>query len=53
MALVPGMVEETKVYAETLRKLAEKGEIIKLDPIILRFTIYMIGKTILNTSLNA
>ena len=47
MSLVPGMVQEVLVYIETLRSLAEKNEICFLDPITLRFTIDMIGKTIL------
>ena len=53
MSLVPNMVEETMVYADTLKDLAAKGEMCQLDPITLRFTIDMIGRTILNTSLGA
>jgi cytochrome P450 len=52
-SLVPSMVEEVQVFAGTLRKLAAKTEICFLDPITLRFTIDMIGKTAMNTSLNA
>ena len=47
MSLVPGIVEETSIYAETLRGLAEKGEMCFLDPVTQRFTIDMIGKNIL------
>jgi hypothetical protein len=46
-ALVPGMLEEILVYAETLRTAARKGDIIFLEPITLRFMIDVIGKTIL------
>jgi len=53
MSLVPGMVEETKVYAETLKDLAEKGEMCFLDPLTLRFAIDVIGKMILNSSLGS
>ncbi|KAM7206451.1 sterigmatocystin biosynthesis P450 monooxygenase StcS [Naviculisporaceae sp. PSN 640] len=53
MSLVPAIVQETEVYAETLSKLAAKDEICFLDPITLRFTIDIIGKTILNTTLGA
>lgn len=47
MSLVPGIVQEVQVYAETLHGLAAKGQMCFLDPITLRFTIDMIGKTIL------
>lgn len=47
MSLVPGIVEETLVYAATLRDLAKKDEMCYLDLITLRYTIDMIGKTIL------
>ncbi|KAK4213585.1 sterigmatocystin biosynthesis P450 monooxygenase StcS [Rhypophila decipiens] len=53
MSFVPAMVQETMVYAETLSKAAAKGEICFLDPITLRFTIDMIGRTILNINLGA
>ncbi|KAF2870279.1 sterigmatocystin biosynthesis P450 monooxygenase StcS [Massariosphaeria phaeospora] len=53
MSLVPGIVEETLTYAETLRGLAAKGEMCFLEPVTLRFTIDMIGKNVLNTSLGA
>lgn len=47
MSLVPDIVQEVLVYAQTLRGLAETGELCFLDPITLRFTIDVIGKTIL------
>jgi cytochrome P450 len=47
MSLVPGMVEESLVYAETLRGLAEEGDMCFLEPPTLRFTIDMIGKNAL------
>lgn len=52
-SLVPGMIEEVQVYADNLRNLAAKNEICYLEPITLRFTLDMIGRTVLNTSLNA
>ncbi|KAF1957230.1 sterigmatocystin biosynthesis P450 monooxygenase StcS [Byssothecium circinans] len=53
MSLVPGMVEETMVYVESLKALADKAEMCFLDPITLRYTIDVIGKTVLNTSLGS
>lgn len=47
MSLVPGMLDQIKVYAEILRGFAEKGEMFCLDPVTLRFTIDMIGKNIM------
>ena len=47
MLLVPDMVDETMVYSETLRKLAKQAELFHLDLTTLRFTIDVIGKTIL------
>ena len=47
LSLVPGMVNETLIYCETLKRLAAKGELFYLDPVTLRFTIDVIGKTIL------
>jgi cytochrome P450 len=44
---LPGMIEETKIYAETLRNLARKGEMFYLDLVTLRFMMDMIGKTLL------
>ena len=41
------MVDETVVYCETLKGLALKDKMIFLDPTTLRFTIDVIGKTIL------
>ncbi|MCJ1311863.1 hypothetical protein MMC25_005536 [Agyrium rufum] len=53
LSLVPDMVDETAVYCETLAGLAQKGEMFYLDPVTLRFTIDVIGKTILNARLGA
>ena len=47
LSLVPAMVDETVVYCETLRQLAQKKEMFYLDLMTLRFTIDVIGKTIL------
>jgi hypothetical protein len=47
MSLVPGIVEESLTYAETLRGLAEKGEMFFLELVTLRFTIDMIGKNVM------
>ncbi|KAL8934630.1 MAG: hypothetical protein Q9216_005805, partial [Gyalolechia sp. 2 TL-2023] len=51
--LVPHVLEETEVYKESLRTLARKGEMFYLDLVTLRFTIDVIGQTILNASLGA
>lgn len=45
--LVPHVLEETEVYKGTLRELARKGEMFYLDLVTLRFTIDVIGQTIL------
>lgn len=47
LSLVPGMVKETLVFRETLRNLAQKGDMFLLDFKTLRFTMDLIGKTIL------
>lgn len=47
LSLVPGMVDETVVYCETLRGLALQGNMFYLDSTPLRFTIDVIGKTVL------
>ena len=47
LSLVHGMVDETVIYCQTLRKLAQKEEMFYLDLTTLRFTIDVIGKTIL------
>ena len=41
------MIDETLVYSETLKKCSEADSMVCLDLIILRFTIDVIGKTIL------
>ncbi|KAL8781360.1 MAG: hypothetical protein Q9213_006049 [Squamulea squamosa] len=46
-SLVPGMVDNTRIYCETLRKLAERGDMFLLDPTTLRYTMDLIGTTIL------
>lgn len=45
--LVPHVLKETEVYKETLRTLAGKEEWVYLDLVTLRFTIDVIGQTIL------
>ncbi|KAL8730556.1 MAG: hypothetical protein Q9166_004010 [cf. Caloplaca sp. 2 TL-2023] len=52
-SLVPHVLKETEVYKETLRTLARKDEMFYLDLVTLRFTIDVIGQTILNASLGA
>lgn len=47
LSLVHGVVDETGVYSETLRDLAERKEMFYLDLTTLRFTMDVIGKTIL------
>lgn len=47
MSLVPGMVKQTRIYAQTLSGIADKSEMCFLDPITLRFMMDMIGKEIL------
>jgi len=47
LSLIPEMVDETMVYSETLRRLAEEKKLFHLDLVTLRFTIDVIGKTIL------
>ncbi|KAJ4347925.1 uncharacterized protein N0V89_009297 [Didymosphaeria variabile] len=51
--LVPNMVEEVQVFAGALRDHAARDQLCFLDPITLRFTIDMIGRSIMNTSLHA
>ena len=46
-SLVPGMVKETLTYCTTLEKQAAKGSFFSLDLTTLRFTIDLIGKTVL------
>ena len=47
LSLVSGMVDQIMVYCNTLRALALKETMLYLDTITLRFTIDVIGKTIL------
>ncbi|KAI4163185.1 MAG: hypothetical protein LQ342_003118 [Letrouitia transgressa] len=53
LSLVPGMISITSTYCDTLRKHAQKGDMFLLDPTTLRFTMDLIGKTVLNTTLGA
>ncbi len=50
LSLVPGMAQQTSVYCNTLRMLAREGDLFYLDPTTLRFTMDLIGKTILSVS---
>lgn len=45
--LVPHVLRETEVYKESLRGLAKKEEMFYLDLVTLRFTMDVIGQTIL------
>jgi cytochrome P450 len=47
LSLVPGIIRETGVYCETLRNLARKGDMFYLDTTTLRFTMDIIGRTLL------
>lgn len=47
LSLVPGMVDKTLVYMDILRALSLKNWMFYLDPKTLRFTIDVIGRTIL------
>lgn len=47
MTLAPMLVKETLVYCQTLRAHAEKGDMIYLDPITLRFVIDIVGQLLL------
>ncbi|KAF7951189.1 uncharacterized protein EAE97_002740 [Botrytis byssoidea] len=51
--LVPGMVKQIEVYKDILREHAEKGDMFYLDTTTLRFTMDLIGKTIMNTEFHA
>ncbi|KAL8943447.1 MAG: hypothetical protein Q9211_000979 [Gyalolechia sp. 1 TL-2023] len=52
-SLIPNMVDETMVYMETLHDFAKQDKLFYLDLTTLRFTIDVIGKTILNARLEA
>ena len=47
LSLVPGMAKETSVYCNTLRKFARQRDLVLLNPTTLRFTLDLIGRTIL------
>ncbi|KAI9885080.1 MAG: Nucleolar protein 58 [Watsoniomyces obsoletus] len=53
LSLVPNMVQETLVYRETLRRHARERNLFHLDPTTLRYTMDLIGRTVLNTRLQA
>ena len=46
-SLIPGMVKETEAYCEVLESRAKNGGIFSLDGTTLRFTMDLIGQTIL------
>ena len=46
-SLVPGMVKEVERYCRTLEGLAKRSEVFSLDSFTLRFTMDLIGKTVL------
>ena len=47
LSLVPDMIDETLAYSETLQKHSKEEKMFYLDLTTLRFTIDVIGKTIL------
>ena len=47
LSLVPDMAKETSVYCRTLRNCSQRGDLVHLDTITLRFTMDLIGRTIL------
>ena len=47
LSLVPHMISITSLYCDTLQNLAQRGELFFLDPVTLRLTMDLIGKTIL------
>ncbi|TGO36222.1 hypothetical protein BHYA_0132g00310 [Botrytis hyacinthi] len=51
--LVPGMVKQIEVYKDILREHAKNGDMFYLDTTTLRFTMDLIGKTIMNTEFHA
>jgi len=51
LSLVPGMVNETRFYMQTLRNFAREDKMFYLDDVTLRFTMDLIGKTILYVKL--
>ncbi|KAH7378408.1 sterigmatocystin biosynthesis P450 monooxygenase StcS [Phaeosphaeria sp. MPI-PUGE-AT-0046c] len=51
--LVPGMLDEIQVFVEVLRKHAVKNELCFLEPLTLRFMLDMIGRTVMDTALQA
>ena len=47
LSLVPSMVDETLIFCETLRTLSQQSNVVCLDSVALRFTIDVIGRTVL------
>ena len=46
-SLVPGMINTTRIYCNSLRDFAHSGDMFFLDPTTLRYTMDLIGRTIL------
>ena len=53
LSLMPLMVEETLVFREKLRQEVDKGELFKLNPMCHRYVMDIMGRVVLNASLNA
>ncbi|KAL8833872.1 MAG: hypothetical protein Q9170_004049 [Blastenia crenularia] len=51
--MVSHVLKETEVYKKTLRRFAKQEKMVFLDLVTLRFTMDVIGQTILNVSLGA
>ena len=47
LMLVPGIVQQSRIYVDSLRKHALEGDTFSLDQMTVRFTMDLIGKTIL------
>jgi cytochrome P450 len=47
MYLIPGIVEQTLIYCDTLRRHAQTSDTFFLDTTAIRFTMDIIGKTVL------
>ena len=47
ITLVPGMIKQITKFRRTLMTFAKRRELFQLDPVTLRFTLDMIGQTIL------
>jgi cytochrome P450 len=53
MTMVPGMVEDAQIFAETLKKYARAEGLFELEEVCARLTIDIIGRVVLDTSMNA